>query len=116
LIVTSYHNELDSDQFDDLVQRLQVEAHFATPEVPGIDEIKVVSDYRATLTNIERLFLYNLRATRRKSDLLDYFRRLSDKYRVEVLVMEAWLRLEDNHFLQPKRVGGLTSVQRDRVK
>jgi transposase len=76
--------------FDDYVARLKREVTYETPRVLGIDEIKIIGDYRATVTNIEKLSLFDLLPTRKKAHLLDYFRDLPDKKNIQVVTMDLW--------------------------
>lgn len=76
--------------FDDYVERKKKEVKFQTPEVLGIDEIKIIGAFRATLTNIDQLSFFDLLQTRKRAHLLDYFDNLDDKHRVKVLVMDMW--------------------------
>jgi transposase len=76
--------------FDDHVARLEQAVKFETPEILGIDEVKIIGDYRATITNIEKLSLFDLRPTRKKVDLLEYFHSIPDKQNVQVVVMDMW--------------------------
>lgn len=76
--------------FDDYVARKQVEAGFRVPEILGVDELKIVGSYRVTLTNIDKLALFDLLQSRKKVSLLEYFDRLDDKHNVRVLVMDLW--------------------------
>lgn len=76
--------------FNDYVARVQKAVRFETPEFLGIDEIKIVGDYRAVITNVEKKTLYDLRETRKKSFLIDYFNRLPDKDKVRWVAMDMW--------------------------
>ena len=76
--------------FDDLIKRLETEIHFETPEILGIDEIKIVGEYRAILTNISKLSVFYLRSSRKKVDLSDYFAKMPDKQNVKIIVMDMW--------------------------
>lgn len=76
--------------FDDYVLRLEAGAKFQTPEILGIDEVMVIGQHRCTITNIGKLSLYDLLPTRKKADLLPYFRQLPDKHKVKVVVMDMW--------------------------
>lgn len=73
--------------FDDYVAHLKETVVFETPEIMGIDEIKIVGQCRAVITNIEKLALFDMLPTRNKTDLLAYFRTVPDKQRVRVLNM-----------------------------
>jgi transposase len=55
--------------FDDMVQRLERQIQFETPTILGIDEIHILDEYRAVLTNIEKLSMFDMRPTRKKVDL-----------------------------------------------
>jgi transposase len=76
--------------FDDYVERLRTEVVYETPRVLGIDELKIVGQYRAMITNVEKLSLFDMLPTRNKADLLIYFDRLPDKERVEIITMDMW--------------------------
>ena len=76
--------------FDDYVERMGQTIHFETPEILGIDELKIIGQYRAMITNVEKLALYDMLPTRKKADLIDYFKRLPDKHKVQVLTMDLW--------------------------
>ncbi len=76
--------------FDDYVARRQQEVQFKTPEVLGIDELKIIGDYRAMLTNIDKLTLFDLLPSRKKVSLLGYFDTMPDKQNVQTLVMDMW--------------------------
>lgn len=76
--------------FDDYVARLQQTIKFQTPEVLGIDELKIIGQTRAMITDIRTLALFDMLPNRKKADLLPYFHNLPDKYRVKVVVMDMW--------------------------
>lgn len=76
--------------FDDYVERLKQEVVFETPRVLGIDELKIVGQYRAMITNVEKLAIYDMLPTRAKASLMGYFDRLPDKGKVEVITMDLW--------------------------
>lgn len=76
--------------FDDYIARMTKEVVFEVPEVLGIDELKIIGQYRAVITNIEQLALYDLLPSRKKTDLLRYFKRMPEKERVRVLTMDLW--------------------------
>lgn len=76
--------------FDDYIARLQSEVEFETPEIMGIDELKIIDQYRAMITNVEHLALYDMLPTRKKADLIAYFKQLPDKHRVKVITMDLW--------------------------
>lgn len=76
--------------FADYVEELGSTIRFATPRFLGIDEIKIIGDYRAMITNIEHQTLFDMRESRRKPDLLAYFTTLRDKDRVEWVAMDMY--------------------------
>ena len=76
--------------FDDYVVKRQNEVQYKTPEVMGIDELKIIGDYRAILTNIDKLALFDLLPSRKKVSLLEYFDALPNKQNVTTLVMDMW--------------------------
>lgn len=76
--------------FDDYVLRLKEEVRFETPRILGIDELKIIGNYRAMITNIEALSVFDILPTRNKVDLLAYFKSLPDKHKVEVVTMDMW--------------------------
>lgn len=63
---------------------------FDTPEVLGIDELKIVGQYRAMLTNVDRLRLFDMLPTRKKADLVADLKRMPDKRRVKLLTTDLW--------------------------
>ena len=76
--------------FDDYAARRQKEVQYKTPEIMGIDELKIIGDYRAILTNIDKLAVFDLLPSRKKVSLLEYFDALPDKQNVTTLVMDMW--------------------------
>lgn len=76
--------------FDDYVARLKRTVVFETPEVLGIDELKIIGQYRAMITNVEKLALFDMLPTRNKADLMAYFKALPGKERVKALTMDLW--------------------------
>lgn len=76
--------------FDDFVEELEQRIRFRTPRILGIDEIKVIGDYRAMITNVERKTVFDIRPSRAKADLLPYFRQLRDKDKVEWVAMDMY--------------------------
>lgn len=76
--------------FDDYEARLKKDHIFKTPEVLGIDELKIIGDYRAMLTNIEQLALFDMLPSRKQVSLLEYFEMLPDKQNVTTVVMDMW--------------------------
>lgn len=76
--------------FDDYVTRLKQTVVFETPEILGIDELKIIGQYRAMITNVGKLALFDMLPTRNKADLLAYFKTMPGKDKVKVLTMDLW--------------------------
>lgn len=76
--------------FEDYVEELESTIRFVTPRFLGIDEIKIIGDYRAMITNIEHRTLFDMRESRKKADLLTYFKTLRDNDRVEWVAMDMY--------------------------
>ncbi|MGH2509079.1 MAG: ISL3 family transposase, partial [Ktedonobacteraceae bacterium] len=76
--------------FQDFAAELRTRIRFKTPRVLGIDELKIVGAYRAIITNVEKRCLFDMRPTRRKNDLLRYFRNLPDNGEVEWVTMDMY--------------------------
>jgi transposase len=76
--------------FADYIEELESKIRFVTPRFLGIDEIKIIGDYRAMITNIEHQTLFDMRESRKKPDLLAYFQALRDKDRVEWVTMDMY--------------------------
>lgn len=76
--------------FDDYTARRKAEVGYKTPEVLGIDEIKIIDNYRAMLTNIDKLAMFDLLPSRKKTSLIEYFEAMPDKQNVQTLVMDMW--------------------------
>lgn len=77
--------------FDDFRNTTLKGVVFETPKILGIDELKIIGDYRAMITNIEQCTVFDLLPTRKKADLLTYFEKLPQKENVEVVTMDMWL-------------------------
>ena len=76
--------------FNDYIQRLETTVKFETPEFLGIDELKVVKQYRAVITNVGKNSLYDILPTRRQDALMRYFTQLPDRNRVRWVTMDMW--------------------------
>jgi transposase len=76
--------------FDDYVARLKETVVFETPEVLGIDELKIIGQYRCMITNVEKLALFDMLPTRNKADLIAYFKTMPSKDKVKILTMDLW--------------------------
>ena len=76
--------------FDDYAKNNASAARFETPEILGIDELKIIGDYRCMLTNVGKLTVFDLLPTRRKAHLLEYFAELQDKDNIKLVTMDMW--------------------------
>ena len=76
--------------FDDYVESKRQAVHFETPEILGIDELKIVGEYRCMITNIDKQSVFDLLTSRRKVDLTEYFKKLPNKANVRIVVMDMW--------------------------
>lgn len=76
--------------FDDYVARLKGTVVFETPEILGIDELKIIGQYRAMITNIEKQALFDMLPTRNKADLIAYFKAIPNKGNVKIVTMDMW--------------------------
>lgn len=81
--------------FDDYVVQLGQTVRFETPEFLGIDELKIIGEYRCMITNVGELSIYDLLPNRRKVDLMSYFKSLPDKQKVKVVTMDMWRTYRD---------------------
>jgi transposase len=81
--------------FKDYVERLGKTVRFETPEFLGIDELKIIGEYRCMITNVDELSIYDLLPNRRKADLTTYFKALPDKHKVKVVTMDMWRTYKD---------------------
>ncbi|MDX2299938.1 MAG: ISL3 family transposase [Xanthomonadaceae bacterium] len=76
--------------FDDFIEEVEAKIRFRTPRVLGIDELKIIGEYRAMITNVERRTVFDIRPSRAKAELLPYFRDLRDKDAVEWVAMDMY--------------------------
>lgn len=81
--------------FEDYVHRLGKEIKFETPEFLGIDELKIIGEYRCLITNVNELAVYDLLPNRRKTDLMTYFKAMPDKHKIKVVTMDMWRTYKD---------------------
>ena len=79
---------------DGLVQRLERDAHFETPEWLGIDELKIIKNYRAVITNIGQETLIEMLPDRNKATIIAFLRTL-DAHKVKVVTMDMWQQYRD---------------------
>ncbi len=78
------------NMFMEHVKRLENKYKFETPEVLGIDEVKMVGEYRCVLTNIGHLTLYDILPSRRLDKLREYFGKFPEPLKVKVFCTDFW--------------------------
>lgn len=76
--------------FTDKVRDLEQHYELKTPRILGIDEMKIMGEYRCILTNIEKLTMYDLLPSRKMVALRSYFSALKNANDVEVISTERW--------------------------
>jgi transposase len=76
--------------FADYVEELESKIRFVTPRFMGIDEIMIIGDYRAMITNVDRRTVFDMLESRKKTDLLAYLQQLRDKETVEWVAMDMY--------------------------
>lgn len=76
--------------FKEHVKRLASMYRFEAPEIIGIDEVKVLGEYRCILTNIGHLTVYDLLPSRRLDRLRPYFTDFPDRHKVKVFCTDLW--------------------------
>lgn len=81
--------------FDDYAVTASQNMPIETPRILGIDELKLVGDYRCILTNIEQNSVFDMLPSRRKDVLRPYLKELKDKENVEQVTMDMWRPYRD---------------------
>lgn len=76
--------------FEDHIAHLHQTIKFETPTWLGIDELKIIGEYRCMITNIEKRAMFDLLPNRRQVDLMAYFSKLPDKDKIEWVAMDMW--------------------------
>ncbi len=76
--------------FKEHVKRLEATYRFEVPEILGIDEVKIIGDYRCMITNIGHLTVYDMLPSRRMDSLRSYFKTFPDPQRVKVFCTDLW--------------------------
>jgi len=61
-----------------------------TPRVMGIDEVRLGRKVRAVIVNIESKTIVEMLPDRKKETVLEFFKGLPNKEKVEVVAMDAW--------------------------
>ncbi|WP_305910475.1 ISL3 family transposase (plasmid) [Methylomarinum sp. Ch1-1] len=82
--------------FDDYARHMAETMPFQTPRVLGIDELKLVGNYRCILTNIEKNSVFDLLPSRKKSDVSLYFKNIKAPDTIEIVVMDMWEPYRDS--------------------
>jgi transposase len=81
--------------FRDYVSRLAETVKFETPTRMGIDEIHILDQPRAVITNIENRTIVDLLPNRKKDAIVAYLKNMPDKERVRVVAMDMWQPYRD---------------------
>ncbi|MGH8506920.1 MAG: ISL3 family transposase, partial [Stenotrophobium sp.] len=76
--------------FEDYVADLEQKIRFVTPKYLGIDELKIIGEYRCMITNVEHRTVFDMLPNRKKAELMPYFRNLRDKEKIEWVAMDMW--------------------------
>lgn len=79
-----------SNIFEDYVAEKKKTVHFETPTILGIDELKIIKEYRCMLTNIEKSSIFDLLPSRKKIEVSAYLKALPDKQNIKVVTMDMW--------------------------
>jgi len=74
--------------FDAYSANLAQTIKFQTPRCLGINELKIMGEYRAVLINVEKRTLFDVLKTREKNFFIRYFQRLPDRDSVEWVAMD----------------------------
>lgn len=61
-----------------------------TPRIMGLDEVKVGGSYRAVVTNLEMRTVFEMYERRTKQHMIEFFKNLKDKERVEWVALDMW--------------------------
>lgn len=87
--------------FDDYADHLKKTIKFETPEILGMDEVKLIGSYKAMITNIRELSVYDLLPSRKKADLMQYFPTIPNYKNIKLVAMDMWRPYYDTvkHFL-----------------
>ncbi len=76
--------------FDDYTSELERKYEFVTPRYLGIDEVKIIGQYRCILTNVDKLTMYDLLPSRKLADLRKYFANFPNPKEVEYVTADLW--------------------------
>ncbi len=76
--------------FDDMVADLERRYRFETPAILGIDELKIIGQYRCILTNVGRNTVYDILPSRKMDHLRRYFRGFENPKDVQCFVADFW--------------------------
>ncbi len=76
--------------FHDYVFELERSTHFDTPRVMGIDELHVIHQPRAVITNIEANTAVEFLADRKKQTIIKYILSLPDRERISLVCIDMW--------------------------
>lgn len=78
--------------FNEYVTDIQTKLDRVLPEVMGIDEVHLGSEYRCTITNLQDNYLFDLLETRKKDTLAKFCKEYQDQLaNVRIVCMDLWL-------------------------
>jgi transposase len=81
--------------FDDYIDTQSKVMPFETPRVLGIDELKLVGNYRCILTNIEKCSVFDMLPSRKKADVVQHLKSLENPENVQITTMDMWRPYKD---------------------
>jgi transposase len=84
------HEKTIRNIFHEYVERLGDSVKFVTPRWLGIDEVYLVRKMRCVLTNVEENTVVEMLEKRDKRTLANYFQRVSDREKVELVTIDMW--------------------------
>ena len=84
------HEKTVRNIFHEYIARLGGTLKFVTPRWLGIDEVYLVRKMRCVLTNVEENTVVEMLEKRDKRTLANYFQKLSDREKVELVTIDMW--------------------------
>lgn len=73
------------------LDRLNIE----TPEVMGLDEIHILSQFRGVVTNVKERTLVDILPNRSKASIIKYLSQIKDRDTIKVVAMDMWKPYKD---------------------
>jgi len=87
---TGLHEKTVRRIFHDYVLELERSTHFATPRIMGMDELHVIHQPRAIITNIERNTVVEFLADRKKQTIIRYLSSVPDREHIALVCIDMW--------------------------